>query len=84
MAGGGSITVESSDDACTLSATEAPAGSITFAVKNTGNDVTEFYIYAEDGETIVSRGGEHRPRSDPGTRRRDAHAAPTSPPASPA
>jgi iron uptake system component EfeO len=54
VAGGGSITVESSDDACTLSATEAPAGSITFAVKNTGNDVTEFYIYAEDGETIVS------------------------------
>ncbi len=48
------IEVESSATACTLSATEAPSGSITFEVTNTGEEVTEFYIYAENGETIVS------------------------------
>jgi iron uptake system component EfeO len=48
------ISVESSDDACELSAETAPSGSLTFAIKNTGSDVTEFYLYGEDGERIVS------------------------------
>jgi iron uptake system component EfeO len=49
-----SITVESSADACDLSAVEAPAGKLTFSVKNTGSDVTEFYLLAPDGLRIVS------------------------------
>lgn len=51
--GGGTIAVESSATACTLSATQAPAGTITFAVKNTGEETTEFYLYGEDGVRIV-------------------------------
>lgn len=49
-----SITVESSADACDLSAVEAPAGKLTFSVKNTGSDVTEFYLLAPDGLRIIS------------------------------
>jgi iron uptake system component EfeO len=49
-----SITVESSADACDLSAVEAPAGKLTFSVENTGSDVTEFYLLASDGLRIVS------------------------------
>lgn len=47
------ITVDSSDDACDLSATEVPSGSLTFQVTNSGSEVTEFYLYGEDGERIV-------------------------------
>jgi iron uptake system component EfeO len=49
-----SIAVESSADACELSAVEAPAGKLTFSVENTGTDVTEFYLLAPDGLRIVS------------------------------
>ena len=49
-----SITVDSSADACELSSVEAPAGKLTFSVKNTGTDVTEFYLLAPDGLRIVS------------------------------
>jgi len=48
------LTVESSDDACTVSAGEAPAGTLTFDVTNTGSQVTEFYLLGEDGLRIVS------------------------------
>ncbi|TCI97510.1 iron uptake system protein EfeO [Aeromicrobium sp. IC_218] len=50
----GTIAVESSADACELSADEAPSGNLVFTVKNTGPDVTEFYLLAEDGLRIVS------------------------------
>jgi len=50
----GPIEVESSDDACTLSADEGPSGRLVFKVKNTGNKVTEFYVYGEDGKKIVA------------------------------
>ncbi|MEP6814140.1 MAG: cupredoxin domain-containing protein [Marmoricola sp.] len=43
----------SSDHACTLSATTAPAGSLVFSIKNQGKKVTEFYVYAEDGVRVV-------------------------------
>ena len=43
----------SSDTACDLSATEAPAGTSTFDVTNTGDQVTEFYLLGEDGLRIV-------------------------------
>ena len=48
------LSVDSSDDACDLSGTEAPAGTLTFNVANSGSDVTEFYLLAEDGLQIVA------------------------------
>jgi iron uptake system component EfeO len=48
-----SLTVGSTDDACDLSATEAPAGTLTFDVTNRGSQVTEFYLLGEDGLRIV-------------------------------
>jgi len=48
------LTVTSSDDACEVSASEAPAGTLTFDVANTGSQVTEFYLLGEDGLQIVA------------------------------
>jgi iron uptake system component EfeO len=48
------LSVQSSDEACTVSATEAPAGTLTFDVTNTGSQVTEFYLLGDDGLRIVS------------------------------
>ncbi|GEP36833.1 lipoprotein [Nocardioides psychrotolerans] len=48
------LSVDSSEEACELSATEAPAGTISFDVTNTGSQVTEFYLLAEDGLRIVA------------------------------
>ena len=48
------LTVESSDSECALSAAEAPAGTLTFDVTNTGSQVTEFYLLGEDGLRIVA------------------------------
>ncbi len=47
------VAVESNADTCDVSSTVAPAGTVVFEVANTGDDVTEFYLYAADGETIV-------------------------------
>ncbi|QIK82949.1 iron uptake system protein EfeO [Sanguibacter sp. HDW7] len=52
--GPAAISVDSSADACALSTTSAPSGNVVFKVKNTGADVTEFYLLAEDGLRIVS------------------------------
>ncbi|MDR6413438.1 iron uptake system protein EfeO [Pseudarthrobacter sulfonivorans] len=49
----GPITVSSTSDACKVSAAEAPSGNLTFSVKNDGDQVTEFYLLAEDGLRIV-------------------------------
>jgi iron uptake system component EfeO len=49
---GGAIAVTAGDDSCEVAATEAPAGTITFAVRNTGNKVTEFYLYGT-GDRIM-------------------------------
>ncbi|HVK29762.1 MAG TPA: iron uptake system protein EfeO [Nocardioides sp.] len=48
------VTVTSTDDACELSAVEAPAGTLTFDVTNAGSDVTEFYLLGSDGLRIVA------------------------------
>ncbi len=48
-----SVAVSSTDDACKLSATEAPAGPLTFEVTNDGSSVTEFYLLAPDGQSIL-------------------------------
>lgn len=47
------ISVESTADNCTLSASSAPSGTIIFDVTNTGDKVTEFYVLAEDGLRII-------------------------------
>jgi len=49
---GGPVQVTMADQTCTLSATTAPAGAVTFQVKNTGTKVNEFYVYGP-AERIV-------------------------------
>lgn len=48
-----SLTVDSSASDCVLSANEAPSGNVVFTVSNTGTEVTEFYLLADDGLRIV-------------------------------
>ncbi len=48
------IVVTSTADECKLSATEAPSGTLTFSVTNGGEDVTEFYLLAEDGLRVIA------------------------------
>lgn len=47
------IDVTSTADDCVLSATAAQAGSVVFAVTNSGDAVTEFYVLGSDGERVV-------------------------------
>ncbi len=56
-----SIAVISTADKCTVATTEVPAGPIVFRVTNNGDDVTEFYLLAEDGAACRLRAREHRP-----------------------
>jgi iron uptake system component EfeO len=49
----GPIQVVSTDSKCTVSAGTAPSGNLTFAVKNDGAQVTEFYLLGADGLQIV-------------------------------
>ncbi|MEP6479661.1 MAG: iron uptake system protein EfeO [Rhodoglobus sp.] len=51
--GATALTVAVTDDSCVVSAATAAAGPITFAVTNTGTDVNEFEILAEDKLRIV-------------------------------
>src|SRR6185312_1187746 len=51
--GDGAIAVTSTADACTLSTTNAPGGTVKFTVKNEGTQVTEFYLLAQDGLRII-------------------------------
>jgi iron uptake system component EfeO len=53
-AGTAAIDVESSATECKLTTATAPSGTITFRVKNTGDDVTEFYLLGEDQLRVVS------------------------------
>lgn len=49
----GAITVDSSSDDCSVSASSATSGTLTFSVTNSGDQVTEFYLLADDGLRIV-------------------------------
>jgi len=49
----GAVMVDASDSGCEVSADEAPSGTLRFSVTNTGSQVTEFYLLAEDGLRIV-------------------------------
>jgi iron uptake system component EfeO len=42
------IEVDITDDTCVVSASTAPSGAVTFRLDNTGSDVSEFEILAED------------------------------------
>ncbi|GAS88863.1 iron uptake system protein EfeO [Mycolicibacterium brisbanense] len=46
------ITVDASETGCKLSGTTATTGPTTFVVNNTGEKVTEFYVYGE-GERVM-------------------------------
>jgi iron uptake system component EfeO len=47
------LTVDSSASDCAVSAGEAPSGNLVFTVSNSGDQVTEFYLLADDGLRIV-------------------------------
>ena len=42
----GPIAVKASDTSCQVARTENGAGTVTFAIKNEGSKVTEFYVYS--------------------------------------
>jgi iron uptake system component EfeO len=48
------VPVSSTDDSCVVARTSAPAGNVVFAVTNDGSRETEFYVYMDDGATIVA------------------------------
>ena len=48
-----SLEVDSSASDCAVSAAKAPSGNISFAITNSGDQVTEFYLLADDGLRIV-------------------------------
>lgn len=48
----GAITVEATDDACTLSRTSAKTGPVAFKVANQGSKITEFYLYGPDRKVV--------------------------------
>lgn len=47
------ITVDSSASDCAVATATAPSGNVQFTVSNSGTQVTEFYLLAEDGLRIV-------------------------------
>jgi len=47
------LKVDSSASDCAVSASEAPSGNVVFTVSNSGDQVTEFYLLADDGLRIV-------------------------------
>jgi iron uptake system component EfeO len=47
------INVTSTNDKCELSTDTAPSGNLVYKVENQGSQVTEFYLYGEDGLRIV-------------------------------
>ena len=50
--GGGKVAVSAGDRRCDVARSSLPAGTHTFAVTNTGSQVTEFYVYAP-GDRVV-------------------------------
>ena len=48
------LTVKITDDGCAVSGTTAPSGNVAFKLTNSGTDVNEFEILADDKLRIVS------------------------------
>ncbi|KRA22416.1 hypothetical protein ASD65_18255 [Microbacterium sp. Root61] len=53
VADGGALSVTSTDTTCEVSSATATSGTLAFEVQNTGTQVTEFYLLAEDGLRIA-------------------------------
>lgn len=53
VANADALTVTSTDSTCDVSAASATSGTLTFAVSNTGSQISEFYLLAEDGLRII-------------------------------
>ncbi|MDQ1204046.1 iron uptake system protein EfeO [Microbacterium sp. SORGH_AS_0862] len=53
VAASDALTVTASDSACDLPTATATSGTLAFDVTNTGSEVSEFYLLAEDGLRIV-------------------------------
>jgi len=47
------VTVQATDQGCSVSSASAPSGNLTFSVTNAGTKVTEFYLLASDGLRIL-------------------------------
>jgi iron uptake system component EfeO len=47
------ISVTATDSSCKLSTDQAPSGNLVYKIENSGNKVTEFYLYGADGQRIV-------------------------------
>ncbi|MDN5790421.1 MAG: EfeM/EfeO family lipoprotein [Micrococcales bacterium] len=62
-AAGEPISVSATDTGCELSATTAPAGTVTFRITNTGTKANEFYVYAE-GDQVVSEAEDIAPGAE--------------------
>lgn len=48
------VSVESTDSSCVVTPDAVTSGPVTFRVTNGGTTVTEFYLLADDGVSIVS------------------------------
>lgn len=46
------VQVDAGDEACDLSTTEVPSGTVIFEVTNTGTQATEFYLLGDDDRVI--------------------------------
>ena len=53
VAASDALSVTSTADGCEVSTTSAASGTLAFTVNNEGEDVTEFYLLADDGLRIV-------------------------------
>lgn len=53
VAASDALTVNATDSSCDVSAAAAGSGTLAFEVTNAGEDVTEFYLLAEDGLRII-------------------------------
>jgi iron uptake system component EfeO len=53
VAAADALSVDSSDGACAVSGATAASGTLAFDVRNSGAQVTEFYLLADDGLRIV-------------------------------
>lgn len=48
------VSVASTDESCGVTPSSVAPGAVTFRVTNGGTTVTEFYLLADDGVSIVS------------------------------
>jgi uncharacterized cupredoxin-like copper-binding protein len=52
---GAAVAIKASDDACDVAKAELPAGKTTFRIENTGNKITEVYVYGPGDKIVTER-----------------------------